>query len=63
MDLYYVLYDIPNESITFCDKSTIPTETQSKANVIKMTYAQAEMIRRAKKLDMPIPPIKKEDRF
>ena len=57
MDNRWVLYDIPNENIIFCEPGDMPTEAEIKANVIKMPYAQAEMIRRVKKLPMPSPPV------
>ena len=51
----WVLYDIPNEHILFCELGYIPTEEDSKKNIIKMPYGQAEYIRRAKNLPMPCP--------
>ena len=53
----WVLYDIPNEHIMFCELDYMPTAEQCRANVIKMPYEQAELIRRAKHLPMPMPPV------
>ena len=58
MDNRWVLYDIPNENITMCEAGYTPTEAEIRANIIKMPYSQAEMIRRVKKLSMPMPPVK-----
>ena len=51
----WVLYDIPNENILFCELDYIPTDEDSKKNIIKMPYGQAEYIRHAKDLPMPCP--------
>ena len=57
MDTRYVKYDIPNERILFCEIDDAPTQEELRANIIKMSYAQAEQIRRAKGLPMPSPPV------
>lgn len=57
MDNRWVFYDIPNETIMFCEIDDVPTQEELRANIIKMPYAQAEMIRRAKNLPMPMPPV------
>ena len=57
MDTHWVMYDIPKENIMFCDVGDVPTQEELRANIIKMTYAQAEQIRRAKGLPMPSPPV------
>ena len=56
----WVLYDIPNEHVMFCELDYMPTEEQSRANIIKMPYGQAAYIRRAKNLPMPMPPVEVE---
>ena len=56
MDLW-VLYDIPNEHVFFCDLDYYPTDDDSRSNLIKMPYAQADYIRKAKGLPMPMPPV------
>ena len=57
MDNRWVMYDIPNERIMFCTIDDVPTKEELRANIIKMPYAQAEQIRRAKNLPMPSPPV------
>lgn len=51
----WVLYDIPNENILFCELDYTPTNEDSINNIIKMPYGQAQYIRRAKNLPMPCP--------
>ena len=53
----WVLYDIPNESISFCEQYYYPTDEDSRRNIIKMPAGQATYIRRAKGLPMPCPPV------
>ena len=54
----WVIYDIPNEIVMYCDLDEEVTDEMCRANLIKMSYAQAERIRRAKNLPMPCPPVK-----
>ena len=60
MDNLWVMYDLNKETITFCDIGDVPTQEELRNNIIKMPYAQAEQIRRAKRLPMPSPPIEVE---
>ena len=57
MDTLWVFYDLNNEHIRFCEVGDVPTPEELRANIIKMSYAQAEQIRRAKGLPMPSPPV------
>ena len=55
----WVFYDIPNEIVMYLDDiQQQPTEEESARNIIKMPIEQAQMIRRAKNLPMPSPPVK-----
>lgn len=54
----WVIYDINNEMIIFCDTYDFPTEDELRRNFIKMPWEQAELIRHAKGLPMPCPPVK-----
>ena len=54
----WCLYDIPNEHVVYCKDGHIPTIEELKNNVIKMPTVQAKMIRSAKNLPMPSPPVK-----
>ena len=56
--LDWVLYDIPNEQVMFCDIDEAVTDEMCQKNIIKMPWGQAERIRRAKNLPMPCPPVK-----
>ena len=54
----WVIYDIPNENVMYCDLDEEVTDEMCQANLIKMPYHQAERIRHAKNLPMPCPPVK-----
>ena len=55
----WVFYDIPNETILFLDDiHQQPTDEELARNIIKMPIEQAALIRRAKNLPMPSPPVK-----
>ena len=56
----WVLYDINKEYVMFCDLDYMPSDEQCRANIIKMPYEQAAMIRRAKNLPTPMPPVEVE---
>lgn len=53
----WVLYDLNNEHIMFCDLEEEVTDEMCRNNIIKMPWGQAERIRRAKNLPMPCPPV------
>ena len=53
----YVVYDIPNENILL---DQILIDKDLRRNKIRMTWEQAESIRRAKGLPMPSPPVEVE---
>ena len=54
----WCFYDIPNENIIFLEEDTqMPTEEELSRSVIKMPLEQAALIRRAKGLPMPCPPV------
>ena len=53
----WVLYDIPNENVMFCELDYYPTDEDCQNNIIKMPYLQAERIRYAKDLPMPMTPV------
>ncbi len=53
----WCMYDISNERIMYCEPDDMPTDEEIKANIIKISVGQAEMIRRVKGLPMPSPPV------
>ena len=55
--MMWVMYDIPNENVMYCDLEYMPTDEDCQNNIIKMPYAQAERIRHAKNMPMPSPPV------
>lgn len=48
-----VLYDIPNETVEFCEFTTEVTDEMHRKNVIKMPAELARKMRTAKGLPMP----------
>ena len=56
--IQFVVYDIPNENVSFVDKtSELLTEQELRENKILMPAWQAAAIRKAKGLPMPCPPV------
>ena len=54
----WCFYDIPNENVIFLeDDYQQPTDEELARNVIKMPLEQAKLIRHAKGLPMPSPPV------
>ena len=54
----FVVYDIPNENILFFDEENDElTDEDLRNNKILMTWEKAKVIRKAKGLPMPCPPV------
>ena len=55
----FVVYDIPNERILeFNEETDELTDEDLRENKILMTWEKAKVIRKAKNLPMPCPPVK-----